>query len=349
MIEKRGSSFRVKFHTRNGKRLHGTFKTRGEAEEWENIMAAKKILGQLNEEINVKSAIAVVYNDLVKMWYKTDITQLATSTKREYKSCIEEHFFPFLRAKDIKSITSKDCDEVFRKLSKKGLSARTINKRLVLLKQIFNFAVKRDLLDKNPARNIKNLKVQPPKDLFLSDSEIKLLLNKSRHEWFHGAILMALNTGMRIGEVAGLQWDMIDFENKIINVTRNMTKEGLNDFTKTHVKKAIPMTTALYDYLCKHKKNKLLSKFVIIDEKGLTIRPDHFTTRHFKPLTKGTVLDKYGFHSLRHTFASQFMMRGGSLFDLQKFLGHSKIEMTMRYAHLSQDYLHEKIQIVNFE
>ncbi len=54
------------------------------------------------------------------------------------------------------------------------------------------------------------------------------------------------------------------------------------------------------------------------------------------------------FHDLRHTFASQFMMSGGSLYDLQKILGHTKIEMTMRYAHLSADHLATAINIVSF-
>ena len=51
---------------------------------------------------------------------------------------------------------------------------------------------------------------------------------------------------------------------------------------------------------------------------------------------------------MRHTFASQFMMNGGSLYDLQKILGHTKIEMTMKYAHLSADHLASAINIVSF-
>ncbi|MCO5113007.1 MAG: tyrosine-type recombinase/integrase [Bdellovibrionaceae bacterium] len=54
------------------------------------------------------------------------------------------------------------------------------------------------------------------------------------------------------------------------------------------------------------------------------------------------------FHDFRHTFASHYMMNGGNLFDLQKFLGHADIKMTQRYAHLCPDYLHDKIQIINF-
>jgi len=54
------------------------------------------------------------------------------------------------------------------------------------------------------------------------------------------------------------------------------------------------------------------------------------------------------FHSLRHTFASHFVMRGGSIYDLKELLGHSRIETTMRYAHLSKDHLKSKASIVTF-
>ena len=71
--------------------------------------------------------------------------------------------------------------------------------------------------------------------------------------------------------------------------------------------------------------------------------------RDFAKAQKKSGLErKIRFHDMRHTFASQFMMSGGSLYDLQKILGHTKIEMTMRYAHLSADHLASAINIVSF-
>jgi hypothetical protein len=55
------------------------------------------------------------------------------------------------------------------------------------------------------------------------------------------------------------------------------------------------------------------------------------------------------FHDLRHIFASHFVMKGGDIFVLQRLLGHSSIQMTQRYAHMSQNYLNEASQIINFK
>jgi len=71
----------------------------------------------------------------------------------------------------------------------------------------------------------------------------------------------------------------------------------------------------------------------------------------YRTFTKAQQLAKlerhFRFHDLRHTFASHFMMNGGNIYDLQKILGHTQIEMTMRYAHLSPDHLAEAINVVS--
>ncbi|HLE12435.1 MAG TPA: tyrosine-type recombinase/integrase [Bacteriovoracaceae bacterium] len=60
------------------------------------------------------------------------------------------------------------------------------------------------------------------------------------------------------------------------------------------------------------------------------------------------IKNKIRFHDMRHTFASQFMMSGGSLFDLQKILGHTDVKMTLRYAHFSSDHLQKSVQFMDF-
>lgn len=110
------------------------------------------------------------------------------------------------------------------------------------------------------------------------------LLRSACDRWFYSAIVIALNTGMRLGKIAGLHWDMVYFERKMISVSRNQTKESLNEFTKTNIKKDIPMTSSLHEFLVQYKINsKLLSKYVVIDVQGNHLSPDHFTTRIFKP------------------------------------------------------------------
>lgn len=346
MIEFRKGKYRARFYAGcSFPKLSKTFQTRKEAESWLKMVEAQKTLGLLVSKEN-----RLLYNDLVREWFQTEIqNRLSSATQSTYKTSCRKFFLPNLADKYIQDITPQHCDIVYRQILNANLSPKTVNRSIILFKQIFNYSVKRDYLIKNPARNLQPLKVPPPKDVFMSNGEVNLLLNKSKNEWFYSAIVIALNTGMRLGEIAGLHWDMVDFDRKMISVSRNQTKEGLNEFTKTNIKKDIPMTNSLYAFLLNHRKtSKLLSKYVVIDINGNHISPDHFTSHIFKPFLKSTKLDKYRFHDLRHTFASHYMMNGGNLFDLQKFLGHTDIKMTQRYAHLCPDYLHDKIQIIKF-
>lgn len=90
------------------------------------------------------------------------------------------------------------------------------------------------------------------------------------------------------------------------------------------------------------------SELVFKGEGGRKINPHHLC-RHFKATQKKVgVKNIIRFHDLRHTFASQFMMNSGNIYDLQKVLGHSKIDMTMVYAHLSPEHLSGATKIISF-
>lgn len=89
-------------------------------------------------------------------------------------------------------------------------------------------------------------------------------------------------------------------------------------------------------------------QFIFCESPSEPVNVHHLYRDFAKVQKKAGLVRKIRFHDIRHTFASQFMMSGGSLYDLQKILGHSKIEMTMRYAHLSNDHLASAVNIVSF-
>ena len=84
------------------------------------------------------------------------------------------------------------------------------------------------------------------------------------------------------------------------------------------------------------------------DSSGNMLNPDHYSGRKFLKAIQAAKVRQFNFHSLRHTYASQFMMRGGNIYDLQKILGHSDLKSTMIYAHLSPQHLAEASNIVNY-
>lgn len=184
---------------------------------------------------------------------------------------------------------------------------------------------------------------------YLTKEEIKKLLDSNVGEEGYHVISMAVNTGMRIGEICGLCWDRIDFERGQIEVSRSFSRTEIQERTKTNLIRYIGMNGPVRDMLTELKKRRGFSPFVFVKRNGLPFTADHFSQRFFAPALERAGVKKITFHVLRHTFASHFMMRKGEIYLLQKILGHTSIVMTQRYAHLNPEYLKEAAEIVSFD
>jgi hypothetical protein len=130
-------------------------------------------------------------------------------------------------------------------------------------------------------------------------------------------VILALNTGLRLGELLGLTWERVDLSRGVIRL----------ELTKNGRRREIPMNNATYGTLV-----------------GLGPKASGrvFKTRYLKTAYNNAVeaaqLDDVTFHTLGHTFASWAVMRGFTLKELQELLGHSSLAMTIRYAHLAPEH-----------
>lgn len=224
----------------------------------------------------------------------------------------------------------------------------SVNNVLTFLKQIFKYAHEEEILLINPLKKVQPLN-EPERDFqYLHKEEITTLLRANRFEEIYPILVIALNTGMRLGEIFGLCWDCVSLETDQILVKRTLARSGLKDKTKTKLIRAIPMNDAVLDLIKQLFKNQTSSKFVFADSKGESLRPDHFSSRQFKTALVNAGLKRIRFHDLRHTYASNYMMNGGNLYDLQKISGHTKSDTTNIYAHLSPNHLKSAVRVVNF-
>jgi integrase len=155
-------------------------------------------------------------------------------------------------------------------------------------------------------------------------------------------IILAVDTGLRLGELSALDWPSIDFEKRSIAVRRTLTR-GEMSAPKSNRVRYIPMTDRVYKMLS-GKSERI----------GLV-----FTIEPNKPLLQNRCLNnlvriclRAGFrrtkwHSLRHTFASRLVSHGASVKAVQELLGHSEVTTTMRYAHLEPNVLKNTISILD--
>jgi len=148
-------------------------------------------------------------------------------------------------------------------------------------------------------------------------------------------VLVALNTGMRKGEIFNLKWQDVDLDLRMIHVSDSKNYEARD----------IPMNDILYKTLkALREKAEEGQEYVFVNPK--TGRP-YDLKRSFKTALKRAGIEDFTFHDLRHTFASHLVMNGVDLMTVKELLGHKDIKMTMRYSHLSPD--HKRVAVKRIE
>jgi site-specific recombinase XerD len=95
------------------------------------------------------------------------------------------------------------------------------------------------------------------------------------------------------------------------------------------------------------KANHRNNPYIFLESDGTEVKYSHIYRRFHKAQDKAGITNKIRFHDLRHSFASNYMMNGGNVFDLQKILGHTDIKMTMRYAHFTPEHLQGSVKFMN--
>lgn len=324
----------------NGEVIKSKFFTRKtDAKEWKRSKERERDLISIYGEDTLMQNSSITfseYSDLFLNNYAKN--QLTKRTIQNYESISRNHLLPRFKDKQLSRIKKEDAYKLINELKANGHNGKGINIILMLLKNILNHAVNNNYLPRNPLKGIKPQKEDLKVDNYWTKCEIKQFLLSSRASTHYALYYTALHTGMRLAELCGLKWDRVDFKNELISVTRTRDRLGLKETTKTRIKRILPMTSGLNKLLFSlhsHRQND----FVFIMPNGNPIDYGHVYRKLKKDQKISGVDDRVSFHDLRHTFATQFMTNGGNIFELQKLLGHTKIEMTMRYAHFAPDHL----------
>jgi integrase len=166
---------------------------------------------------------------------------------------------------------------------------------------------------------------------FLEREEIPRLLSNC-NDYLLPIVTVALNTGMRRGELFRLKWHDIDIRRDVIHLYK----------TKNGEARDIPMNEVVKATLIKVRKHPI-SPYVFCREDGkpyYNLRKSFFTA-----LKKSDIVD-FRFHDLRHTFASQLVMSGVDLNTVRELLGHKSLAMTLRYAHLSPNHKKRAVDVL---
>jgi len=333
----RGNSYVVKYKDINGEWIR---KSVGRKPSMTKTMA-RAILNDIERKIKLGEhklvdAIIPVLNEYAKEYiaFQRDVKQIRSHDRT--RTCIE-HCCGFMGHKKLSDITADDIDLYKQQRLSKGIKQNTIARELQVLRNLFNHAYKRDkFFGKNPVAESGLPTFNDKKERVLTRDEEASLL-KACPDHLKDVIQIALNTGMRRGEILGLAWDWIDLDENIIILPQT--------HTKTNESRKVPINDTVRRILLQRKLKSGGSEFVFPSEESKSGHID-WLKRSFKTACRNAQIEGLRFHDLRHTAATRLVEAGTPLHAVAKLLGHSTVRVTERYSH-PEESLIEAVRILS--
>ncbi|MBY0383850.1 site-specific integrase [bacterium] len=328
------------------------FEKKSDAIAWKSVKLAER---RVFDSTGVMPAMKSVWNDMkfkdfAKWWITHRVAPRSSlRTVERYEATLKNHIYDFIGELHLSQITREHADQLIAKLREAKHNPVGTNLIMGVFKQVVNEAFKQEKIAKYPFADYAKVKEPKRDDHFMSAEEIEKFLDVNKDDPHYWLYVIAMNTGMRRGELAGLLWDRVDFEKGFIHISRLRDRNGLADRTKTrNSQRRIPMSHVVREGLTYLKERGLHPEYVFCTSYGKPFDEGHAYWYFRRAQKRAGLTNHYRFHDLRHTFASHFVMNGGSLYDLQKVLGHARFDETQRYAHLTPEHLAKSINIVSF-
>lgn len=310
-------------------------------------------------------------------FYSTHVVnRVKLSTQVNDECIIKHHLKPFIGRIKLSELKGRKVQQMYNQMlidgrvdGKGGLNPKTIRNIHITLHKALEQAVRDDLIIKNPLKSVTLPRMKKKEIQILTPEEQKRLNNACFSHFWGIAVLLTLYTGMRKGEVLGLTWNNIDFDNSRLYVTQQLTRIkdyskdakaktmlGIIEDTKTKTsKRIIYIAPVIMEELKKHKEQQEREKhkwdkayknlnMVFCREDGQYIDPGTFRDFYIRTLKKAQIEPKT-FHALRHTFATRALESNANIKTVSEILGHASIQITLdTYSHVSQELQQETMQ-----
>ncbi|MFH0812411.1 MAG: tyrosine-type recombinase/integrase [Pseudomonadota bacterium] len=325
------------------------------------VEVAKKIearlaLGELNlgqkgkEKIPTLKEYVYGWKDDLEIhpgWFTAVVHfSLKNSTKVGYKNILSRHIIPTFGNYPLDEITSRMINDFIYRLFRANLNSRTIKNIKNCLSAILRNAKQNDYIKQNTAREIiipRPENEQPsrePSPFTWEEREHFEQAFEANYPRYSPLVICGFRTGLRIGELLGLQWGDIDFYNKLILVQRNLTLGKVTTPKTLSGKRMVRMTSYLVETFRGYRQRiieeklrkgwKDLPEWVFINEQGGFINYGNFIKRIWNRVITISGLSRRTPHDMRHTYATLRLSNGDSLAEVSKEMGHGNTDITYR-------------------
>ena len=304
-----------------------------------------------------KTALGDWLDRWLEEYKRNNIEQL---TYENYHSIINLHIKPELGKTLISKLKADQIQAFYNKLLKEGrldgkggLSTSMVKHTHTIINQALKKAQATGLINRNVAQETEPPKVKNKEAKAFTEEQLQIFIEEAKDDRLYVAFVLSVTTGVRRGELLGLKWDCVNFDNKTIAIKRQLIPHKVGLILKETLKskkskRTITLTDDAVRELLAHKEcqdqeKKLQagigyedSDLVFAKVDGTFIEPRSFTKR-FQRIASRAGLSKTTLHQLRHTHASLLMAQGIHQKVVQERLGHSSVAITMDlYSHLSE-------------
>ncbi len=321
------------------------------------------VMNQLRMGIRIDDDSA--FRELSEVWINNYRPTMGTTWAYQQERLLNLHILPYIGDDKVKKLTKFDMQSRINVMREEGYATSTMKKVRNIVAQVFEVAIDKKIVSKNPFKNISVVEI-PPKDRRpLTEKEIDLITKTwSGHKMGYAAMMM-LYCGLRRGEVLALDWSDIDLTSKVVKVTKAITFLTNQPIIKAPKSKAGIRDVPIPDFLVEIFKSIVKSNPIFLPSvqgermSDVAYRRAWSSYEYYLNLKAGgrgaiggkrkvIVLDHITAHMLRHTYASLLYDAGVDIKSAQRFLGHSDIETTLEiYTHLTKHKEYEAVQSIN--
>lgn len=341
-------------YKRKDGRWEGRYKPDGFSEKYKYVYAhtykeVKEKLAEIKRKQFSKNSKRILVSSLSEEWLEFKKQDIKESTYIKYRNIILKHIKPIIGHLYINSLQDEDIQKFTLLLKNKSLSNKSVRDILSVVSSIFNYSQKIgvytdkiNIEDLYPKAEKREIRILPDDERIHLEGYLLKLNDPAKF-----GILLALYSGMRIGEICALKWSNINLEAETISVVQTLqrlqdsenkgkTKILISEPKSQSSKRIIPIPTFLTELLRKIKP-QIPDAFLLSGNKN-PIEPKTLQNK-YKSCLKDCNIPYINFHTLRHTFATRCVEVGFDIKSLSEILGHSNVGTTLNlYAHPTLEY-----------
>jgi integrase len=265
-----------------------------------------------------------------------EVYGLRPTTITIYRWLLRTHLSKHLGDRELARVTPSEVERMIAAMRRNGAGPKLINNALTLLGQTFNHGIDKGSCRANPVRQVRRPRVEQSNEIrFLDQAELEALLRAADSDTDRVLFLTAAMTGLRQGELLGLQWRDIDWLAGKLRVRRSYVRGHWGPPKSRRATRAVPMADRLAGELDRHHKAssyKADDDLVFGHPQRGTVLDHSDLVRRFKRALRTGGVREVRFHDLRHTFGTRMAAAGVPMRTLQEWMGHRDFKTTLIYA-----------------